>query len=95
MQNQNFSGIPALLDLRQAAAFLGFSYSAIRQWTYGQKPAPRGWPSAVRVSAKATRYRLADLQGWVDALGEQKQEVTSAPRRPGRPTKISSRGASK
>jgi hypothetical protein len=88
---------PALLDLRQTAGFIGFSYSAVRQWTYGQKPAPAGWPGAVRVSAKATRYRLTDLQRWVEGLGEQQKEVTSgpAPRRPGRPAKLSARGVSK
>lgn len=96
----SFARPPALLNIKQTAGFIGFSESLIRQWTYRQRPVPAGWPTPVKVTPKALRYKTAEIQSWVDNLGKEKlmaQEVTSAPqpRRPGRPAKVSSRGASK
>ena len=91
---------PLLLDLFEAAELVGFSFSAVRHWTYGQRPAPTGWPKTVHVG-RNVRYRRADLEEWVAGLGVQpttpdelrREPVTTAPRRGrGRPRKTGGAG---
>lgn len=58
-----------LPDLRLAAAITGFSQGTLRHWIYGSRPAPAGFPRPIKIGGKATRWRLADLQGWIEGLG--------------------------
>lgn len=84
---------PLLLDLYEAAELVGFSFSAVRHWTYGQKPAPAGWPATVHVG-RNVRYRRGDLEAWVAGLGTESSAPEMAlhaeePRRGrGRPRKV-------
>lgn len=56
-----------LLDIREAADFINFSYSIVRKWTYRQSVPPHGWPAPVKVG-KSVRYRRADLENWAAGL---------------------------
>ena len=94
---------PLLLDLFETAELVGFSFSSIRHWTYGHKPAPAGWPATVHVG-RNVRYRRADLESWVAGLGGEQpaqqgiriETVGTAPRRGrGRPRKTGAGGAEK
>ncbi len=78
---------PLLLDIAQTADFIGFSYSAVRHWTYGTKPAPAGWPAPLKVGGKSRRYRRSDLEAWVLDLGSsiQPQQHETSGKRRGRP----------
>lgn len=58
-----------LPDIRRAAAITGFSEGTLRHWVYGARPAPAGFPKPVKVGGKAVRWRLIDLQAWIDGLG--------------------------
>ncbi len=70
---------PLLLDLRQTGAFVGFSFSTVRHWTYGTKPAPKGWPRAVKVGNKSLRYLRSDLEAFVANLVVTPVAVPAAP----------------
>lgn len=58
----------ALLTIADAAAVIGFSRASVTRWTYFVESRPAGWPEAVRVGAKAIRYRLSDLERFVAGL---------------------------
>ena len=89
---QSGAPAPVLQDLHQTAAFINFSFSAVRHWTYGSKPAPAGWPSPVKVGNKSIRYRTADLLNWIDGLSavhlRRDPPDQQVKRRPGRPRKL-------
>lgn len=69
-----------LPDLRLAAAITGFSTGTLRHWIYGSRPAPEGFPRPIKVGGKATRWRLADLQKWIDGLGEGAPQLEVGPK---------------
>ncbi|MEW6237081.1 MAG: DNA-binding protein [Candidatus Omnitrophota bacterium] len=50
-----------LLNERAAAAFLGFTVSALRNWRWRG-----GGTRFLKISAKAIRYQASDLQAWID-----------------------------
>jgi predicted DNA-binding transcriptional regulator AlpA len=52
----------ALMQERDAAAFLGFSRRALEAWR-----SRGGGPPFVRVSARAVRYRRRDLIAWAES----------------------------
>jgi hypothetical protein len=60
-----------LLNEREAAAFLNLTARALQNWRY----LGRG-PRFVRISRKAIRYRLCDLQAFVE---EHLRSSTSDP----------------
>ncbi len=83
---------PLLLDMRQTADYIGTSYGSVRLWTYGQRPAPVGWPSSVKFGGRV-RYRASDLDDFVAHLGAAPAPppppAPAEPRRPrGRPRKL-------
>lgn len=49
-----------LLTTRQAASYLNFSPRALESWRL-----KGGGPRHVRISARAIRYRRADLDDWI------------------------------
>ena len=52
---------PMLLTEKEAAKILGFSIRTLQKWrTQG------AGPCFVRVSARAIRYRRADLEQWIE-----------------------------
>ncbi len=96
-----------LPDIRRAAAITGFSAGTLRHWIYGARPAPEGFPMPIKVGGKATRWRLIDLQGWIDGLGAGQTQPSPAAdadakaepkrergrrRRPGRPRQAEAAG---
>ena len=63
---------PELIDTRAVAQMLGFSLSHVRKIAYGDRPAPKGFPPALRVG-KSIRYRRRDLLRYIDSLGASPQ----------------------
>ncbi len=59
LDNVNFGN--EFLTEKQAAAYLKFSAKALQKWR-----CLGGGPKFIKVSAKAVRYRLADLLDWAD-----------------------------
>jgi hypothetical protein len=54
--------VGGLMDEHAAAAFLGYTVRALRNWRLRG-----GGPQFVKVSAKSVRYQRQDLQAWIDA----------------------------
>ena len=73
----------ALVDEFQAAAVLGLSPKTLRNYRLNNQG-----PRFIKLNGSAVRYRIADLQGYIDAQpsggGDQQQR-----RAPGRPRKAS------
>lgn len=55
-----FSGV-GLLNQKQTSEFLGVSERALEKWRLEEKG-----PPFVKVGNKLVRYRLSDLQKWID-----------------------------
>ena len=60
-----------LLRERDAARFLNFNVRTLQMWRVRG-----GGPPFVRVSSRAVRYRLQDLEGWIE---ERLRRSTSDP----------------
>lgn len=52
---------PILLTERQAATILGFSIRTLQAWRVRG-----GGPAFIRISARCVRYRIEDLQEWIE-----------------------------
>jgi excisionase family DNA binding protein len=57
----------ALLTTAEAAAYLGVAPSTLAHWRSAGDP----HPPAVKLGRRALRYRLQDLENWLEAQVEQ------------------------
>lgn len=74
MQHQHHQPKPLLVDIDAAAAIVSFAAATVREWAYCKRPAPAGFPAAVRIEGgqrrrPTLRYRVTDLVAWVESLG--------------------------
>lgn len=51
-----------LIDEKHAAEYLGYTTRALQNWRLRG-----GGPKFVRVSARSIRYRVSDVEAWVEA----------------------------
>lgn len=72
--SQNQSRTPRLLDPKQAAAVLGVSWRTLERWRrHGAGPV------FLRMSARSIRYRLSDVERWLDQQRRASTSATSPP----------------
>lgn len=60
-QKETLFGDP-LIDEKQAAEYLGYTTRALQNWRLRG-----GGPRFVRVSARSIRYRISDIEAWIEA----------------------------
>lgn len=66
------SDIPHVVNEHEAAAYIGLSVSFLRKARAGRgSPGP----TYVRVSSRAIRYRVSDLNRWLDARAVRGDDV--------------------
>lgn len=56
-----------LIDCIKVSEKISFSSSTIMNWAYGRKPAPDGFPSAVKISNRLL-WVESDLDEWIDSM---------------------------
>jgi predicted DNA-binding transcriptional regulator AlpA len=57
-----------LLNFEDVARLIRFSPATVENWAYRRKPAPPGFPQAVKIG-RILRYRRTDIEGWIAGLG--------------------------
>ena len=60
--------LPALLDMKEAGRYVGFSALTLEHWAAGRRVAPSGFPRPIRIGGRVLRYRRVDLDAWVASL---------------------------
>lgn len=61
----------ALLTTREAAEYIGYSHQALRTSRMdGKTLGGREPPKHVRIGKMSVRYKLTDLDAWIDSLGQ-------------------------
>lgn len=84
MQQHHHQPKPLLVEIDAAAVVVSFAAATVREWAYGKRPAPAGFPAPVRIAGghrqrPTLRYRLADLVQWVESLGASDAAAPAAP----------------
>lgn len=70
-QEEKRTVAPVLFTEREAARYIGMSRSFLRKARMeGDRKNRTPAPPFVRVGSRAIRYRVSDLDAWIDALGE-------------------------
>ena len=87
MRNPQTLPPPTVLTYSQASAYLGLpSVAALRMMVYRGKA-----PPSIRFGMRDRRFRVADIDGWLERNAAVMREPSPAPmeaRKPGRPTKV-------
>lgn len=90
---------PLLLSVSDAAKLTSFASATVKNWAYGRKSAPPGFPNPIKVG-RVLRYRFSDLETWVTQIGtccapvrcasesDQLEDLPVPRRRRGRPSKL-------
>ena len=64
-----------LIDCFKVSEKISFSSSTIMNWAYGRKPAPDGFPSAVKISNRLL-WVESDLDEWIDSMRAFPKQVS-------------------